>query len=82
MSGAMTMGAGAAGVGQQAGRRGHRRTVPGVTNRCTRSLAGRNRTSAARTARSAQPGQGRGIVRAQHGDLVPQHEQPGVREGR
>jgi len=63
-------------------RRCHRRTVPGLTSRCTRSVAGRSRMSAARTARSAQPGPGPGIGAAQHGHLVPQHEQPGVRGGR
>ena len=55
-------------------RRCQRRTVPGVTSRCARSLAGRSRTSAARTLRgrpSREPGPGTGM--AQHGDLVPQH---------
>ena len=44
-------------------RRWHRRTVPGVTSRCTRSLAGRSRMSAARTARSAQSSRARGLAR-------------------
>ena len=35
----------------------------GVTSRCIRSLAGRSRISAARTARSAQSGRGRGLAR-------------------
>jgi hypothetical protein len=37
--------------------------------------------SAARTARSAQPGPGPGMGAAQDGDLVPQ-QQPGVLGGR
>ncbi len=40
-----------------------RRTVPGVTSRCGRSLPGRSRISAAITARSAQSSRGRGWVR-------------------
>ena len=55
-------------------RRCQRRTVPGVTSRCTRSLPGRSRISAAITARSAQSKRGRGWVPAQHGDLMPQHQ--------
>ena len=47
----------------------------GVTSRCARSLLGSCRISAARTARSAQSRQGRGLGAAQHGDLVPQHQQ-------
>ena len=39
------------------------RTVPGVTSRCIRSVPGRSRISAARTARSAQSSRGRGLVR-------------------
>jgi hypothetical protein len=44
-------------------RRCQRRTVPGVTSRCARTLAGKSRISAARTARSAQSSRGRGWVR-------------------
>jgi hypothetical protein len=44
-------------------RRCQRRTVPVVTSRCARSLAGRSRMSAARTARSAQSSRGRGWAR-------------------
>jgi hypothetical protein len=44
-------------------RRCQRRTVPGVTSRCARSLAGRSRISVARTARSAQSSRGRGFAR-------------------
>ncbi len=41
----------------------HRRTVPGVTSRCARSLLGRCRISAASTARPAQSRRGLGLVR-------------------
>jgi hypothetical protein len=41
----------------------HRRIVPGVTSRCARSVLGRCRISAARTARSAQSIRGLGWVR-------------------
>ncbi len=44
-------------------RRCHRRTVPGVISRCIRSFPRGSRISAARTARSAQSGRGRGLVR-------------------
>ena len=44
-------------------RRRHRSTVPGVTSRCSRSLLGRRRISAAGTARSAQSSRGRGLMR-------------------
>src|SRR5213592_2876249 len=44
-------------------RRCQRRTVPGVTSRCTRSQAGRTRIGAARTARSAQSSRGRELAR-------------------
>ena len=44
-------------------RRCQRRTVPGATSRCARSLAGRSRVGAARTARSAQSRRGRGLTR-------------------
>ena len=44
-------------------RRCQRRTVPGVTSRCARSLAGRSRISAAITARSAQSSFGFGFCR-------------------
>jgi hypothetical protein len=54
-------------------RRCHRRTVPGVTSRCIRSRGGRSRFSAAGP---VEPGPRMGA--AQHGDLVPQHEQPGL----
>ena len=63
-------------------RRCHRRTVPGVTSRCALSFRGRSRISAARIARSAQSSLGRGMGAAQHGDLVPKHEQLGVLGGR
>ena len=43
-------------------RRCHRRTVPGVTSRCARSVLGRCRISAVSTARSAQPIRGLGWV--------------------
>jgi hypothetical protein len=43
-------------------RRCQRRIVPGVTNRCTRSIGGRARTSAANTARSAQSIRGWGLA--------------------
>ncbi|ABW09998.1 hypothetical protein Franean1_0539 [Parafrankia sp. EAN1pec] len=44
-------------------RRCHRRTVPGVTGRCARSVLGRTLISAASTARSAQSQRGLGWVR-------------------
>ncbi len=44
-------------------RRCHRRTVPGVTSRCARSVLGNCRISAVSTARSAQSSRGRGLVR-------------------
>lgn len=44
-------------------RRCHRRMVPGVTNRCSRSSLGSRRTSVAGIARSAQSSRGRGVVR-------------------
>jgi hypothetical protein len=40
-----------------------RRTKPGVTRRCARTVAGKSRISAARAARSAQSSRGRGWVR-------------------
>jgi len=46
-----------------------------VTSRCARSLPGSCRISAASTARSAQSSRGPGLGAAQHGDLVPQHQQ-------
>src|SRR5437868_137555 len=44
-------------------RRCQRRTVPGVTSRCARSLAGRSRISAARIERSAHSRRGREVAR-------------------
>jgi len=49
--------------GERTGRACHRRMVPGVTSPCARSLLGRCRISAARTARSAQSSLGCGLRR-------------------
>jgi hypothetical protein len=43
-------------------RRCQRKIVPGVTNRCPHSIVGRARTSAAKTARSAQSRRGFGLA--------------------
>src|SRR3712207_4244446 len=55
-------------------RRCQRRIVTGVTRRCPRSICGSLRTSAANTARSAQPRRGFWVGSAQYGDFVTQHE--------
>jgi hypothetical protein len=55
----------------------HRRTVPGMTSRCARSVLGRCRISAARTARSAQSIRGQGWVRRST-DFMTQDEDLGV----